>query len=40
VYRSREISEDEYLEIFDRDNDYLRDWNREQKLGTSLEHNI
>jgi hypothetical protein len=32
VYRSREISEDEYLEIFDRDNDYLRDWNREQKL--------
>lgn len=27
----REITEDEYLKIFDQDNDYLKDWTPEQK---------
>ena len=29
---SHEIDEDEYIEIFDRENDYLSDWSRERKL--------
>jgi hypothetical protein len=28
----REISKDEFFTLFDRDNDYLRSWNEEQKL--------
>jgi len=28
----REITEEEYLKIFDEDNDYLKTWNNEQKL--------
>lgn len=28
----REITEDEYLKIFDIDNEYLKDWDKEQKL--------
>lgn len=28
----RLISEDEMLELFDRDNDYLKEWTREQKV--------
>ena len=28
----RVISEDEYLEIFDKDNDYLKSWSTEKKL--------
>ena len=28
----REITEDEYLKIFDKDNEYLKDWDKEQKL--------
>jgi hypothetical protein len=27
----REITEEEYLKIFDEDNDYLKDWTDEQK---------
>jgi hypothetical protein len=27
----REITEEEYLHIFDKDNDYLRSWSDEQK---------
>lgn len=28
----REITEYEYLKIFDKDNEYLKDWDKEQKL--------
>jgi hypothetical protein len=28
----REISVDEYLKLFDTDNDYLKDWTFEQKM--------
>jgi len=28
----REITEEEYLKIFDTDNDYLKDWDNEKKL--------
>ena len=38
----RVISEDEVIEAFDRDNDYLKEWTREQKLEhirCSLNHN-
>lgn len=29
----REISDDEYLKMFDEDNDYLKNWSDEQKFG-------
>ena len=29
----REISKDEYLKMFDQDNDYLKSWPEEKKLG-------
>lgn len=29
----REISREEYLKVFDKDNDYLKDWPEEKKLG-------
>ena len=32
IVSSREISKDEYMKIFDKDNDYLKDWSDEQKL--------
>ena len=32
VLSVREITTDEYLKIFDEDNDYLKDWSKEQKL--------
>jgi hypothetical protein len=32
IISHREISKEEYLKEFDRDNDYLRDWSEEQKL--------
>ena len=32
IFSSREISKDEYLEMFDKDNDYLRNWSNKQKL--------
>lgn len=28
----REITKEEYLRVFDKDNDYLREWSEEQKL--------
>ena len=27
----REVSEEEYIKIFDKENDYLKDWTAEQK---------
>ena len=32
IISHREISKEEYLKEFDRDNDYLRDWSEEQKF--------
>ena len=32
VLSVREITADEYLKIFDEDNDYLKGWSEEQKL--------
>lgn len=32
ITSSREITQDEYLKIFDADNDYLRSWTEAQKL--------
>jgi hypothetical protein len=31
ISRIREITEDDYLVLFDKDNDYLKNWNVEQK---------
>jgi len=38
VSRVREISEEEYLVLFDKDNDYLKDWDAEKKK--SLIHTV
>ena len=32
IFSSREISEEEFLELFDKDNDYLKNWSKKQKL--------
>lgn len=32
ILSHREITEEEYLKMFDSDNDYLKDWSKEQKL--------
>lgn len=32
ISSSREISDDEYLALFDRDNDYLTSWDTQQKF--------
>lgn len=32
ILSHREITEEEYLKIFDEDNDYLKSWNKENKL--------
>ena len=32
IVSSREITEEEYIKIFDQDNDYLKGWNRDKKL--------
>lgn len=32
VLSHREITQEEYLKIFDQDNDYLKDWTEAQKL--------
>lgn len=32
ILSRREISKEEYLRMFDEDNDYLKDWSEEQKL--------
>ena len=31
ILSNREITEEEYLKLFNQDNDYLRSWNDEQK---------
>jgi hypothetical protein len=31
IFSYREITEDEYLKIFDKENDYLKEWTAEQK---------
>ena len=31
IFTYREITEDEYLKIFDKENDYLKQWTTEQK---------
>jgi hypothetical protein len=33
ILRATEISEEEYLTLFDKDNDYLKSWNSEKKTG-------
>jgi hypothetical protein len=32
ILSHREITEEEYLKMFDSDNGYLKDWTKEQKL--------
>lgn len=32
ITSTREISKKEYIEIFDKDNDYLKEWNNIQKM--------
>jgi hypothetical protein len=32
ILSHREITEEEYLKIFDEDNGYLKEWSKEQKL--------
>lgn len=32
ILSHREITEEEYLKMFDEDNDYLKKWSKEQKL--------
>jgi len=31
IFSYREITEEEYIKIFDKENDYLKDWTAEQK---------
>jgi hypothetical protein len=31
IFSHREITEDEYLKIFDKENDYLKEWTAEEK---------
>ena len=33
ITSTREIDQTEYLRMFDEDNDYLREWTEDQKLG-------
>ena len=32
IFSSREIDEKQFFEMFDKDNDYLRNWSNKQKL--------
>ena len=32
IFNYRVVTEDEYLELFDRENDYLKHWPKEKKL--------
>lgn len=32
IFASREVTKEQYLELFDKDNDYLKGWTEEQKL--------
>jgi len=32
IWDTRELSEKEYLELFDKDNDYLKSWKKDAKM--------
>ena len=32
IFTHRVVTESEYLELFDRENDYLKDWTKDKKL--------
>ena len=32
IFSHRVVTEDQYIELFDRENDYLKEWPREKKL--------
>ena len=32
IFSHRVVTEEEYLELFDRENDYLKDWPKEKKM--------
>lgn len=32
IFAHRVLTEDEYIQLFDEDNDYLKSWSREKKL--------
>ena len=33
IFSSRELSAKDYMELFDKDNSYLKSWTNEQKIG-------
>ena len=33
IFSSREISKEEYLTLFDKDNEYMKTWSEEKKFG-------
>lgn len=33
IWDTKELSEKEYLELFDKDNDYLKSWKKDAKMG-------
>ena len=33
IVSTRELTDDEYLKLFDKDNDYLKNWTEEEKFG-------
>ena len=33
ISSGRELTQEQYMELFDKDNDYLKSWTDEQKLG-------
>ena len=33
ITSTRELSDDDYIKLFDEDNDYLKSWTKEQKFG-------
>ena len=41
IVRARKVTKQDYLEEFDQDNDYLRDWSEDQKLNmvTVIDYN-
>jgi hypothetical protein len=32
IFNTREITQEEYLKLFDKENDYMSSWTKEQKL--------
>jgi len=39
IFSSRELSAKDYMDMFDKDNDYLSDWSQEQKMSLINEIN-